>query len=349
MTNSIDFETALAESLLLANSNSKNYIRLGEIAANVKTTYGGKTLNELAKRSGIPYASLRCYRAVYLAFESDPVLLASSNFSVLQSLATHPDRATILSANPNMPRAAARKLMRDYKRSVTVPLSPTEKLGAAFGRVNRALNPLLQLSAAMTSSSDAAAAIDKLINARDKLQTVLDGGVGGVAEFVLPDPDAADFAVANLVDPVDPELAHLVEPVVAPVAKPKTKRARKPDLLSPEAIKTLLSQPHNDTSWWSDREAAARADAAMIENEKKRLKKRAAAEAAAIARNEALRAEGWVPISDADIFALWAYEGREESWALEHPGIPFPERHPGLRSVSEADAKRADKKTLETV
>jgi hypothetical protein len=80
MTNSIDFETALAESLLLANSNSKNYIRLGEIAANVKTTYGGKTLNELAKRSGIPYASLRCYRAVYLAFKSDPVLLASSNF-----------------------------------------------------------------------------------------------------------------------------------------------------------------------------------------------------------------------------------------------------------------------------
>jgi hypothetical protein len=87
----------------------------------------------------------------------------------------------------------------------------------------------------------------------------------------------------------------------------------------------------------------------MIENEKKRLKKRAAAETAVIARNEALRAEGWVPISDADIFALWAYEGREESWALEHPGIPFPERHPGLRSVSEADAKRADKKTLETV
>jgi hypothetical protein len=191
----------------------------------------------------IPYASFKCYVAVYRAFQSDPVLLASSNFSVLQTLATHPDRATILSANPNMPRAAARKLARDYKRSVTVPLSPTEKLGAAFSRVNRALNPLLQLSAAMTSSSDAATAIEQLVDARDKLQTVLGGGV---TEFVLPDPDAADFA--KLVDPVDPDLANLVEPVVAPVAKPKTKRARKPDLLSPEAIKTLLSQPHNDTS-----------------------------------------------------------------------------------------------------
>jgi len=210
MANSIDFETAVAESLQLAKFNSRNYIRLGEIAATVKTQYGAKTLNELAKRSGIPYTSFKCYVAVYQAFESDPVLLASSSFGVLQSLATHPDRVSIVSAQPDMPRAEARKLMSDYKRSVTVPLSPTQKLGAAFSRVNRALNPLLKMSAAMTSSSDAAVAIDQLVNARDKLQTVLGGDV---AEFVLPDPDAADFA--NLVDPVDPDLANLVEPVVA--------------------------------------------------------------------------------------------------------------------------------------
>jgi len=107
VANSIDFETALAESLQLANSNSKNYIRLGEIGANVKTVYGAKTLNQLAKQSGIAYASFKFYVAVYRAFESDPVLLASSSFGVLQSLATHPDRVSILSAQPDMPRAGA--------------------------------------------------------------------------------------------------------------------------------------------------------------------------------------------------------------------------------------------------
>ena len=267
MTNEIDFDSAVAEATALAQSSSRNQLRLGFIGANVKTVYGAKTLNHLAKLSGIPLASFRCYVAVVRAYEPD--LLQTLTFSVAQALAAHPDRVSLLTATPNLPVAAARKLARQYKLQITVPLTEAEKLGAAFLKVNRAICPLLQLAGAQSSSSAAALAIHSLADARKNLQTVL--LQPQAADIVLPDP-ASGPAGAGRPRPV---LAAALPDVFS--GRPiKIKRAPKPDDMTAEQIKRALSGPNSNTDWLrarGDHSEADEIDKATIARVKKGLRK----------------------------------------------------------------------------
>ena len=77
-----------------AQRQDNNFLRLGEIGANVKPTYGAKTLNKLASASGIKYSSFKCYVAVYRAYTPEFRKSYPLTFSVAQALATHPDRQT---------------------------------------------------------------------------------------------------------------------------------------------------------------------------------------------------------------------------------------------------------------
>lgn len=52
MTQKIDFDTAVSQAKAIAQRQDNNFLRLGEIGANVKRTYGAKTLNKLASASG---------------------------------------------------------------------------------------------------------------------------------------------------------------------------------------------------------------------------------------------------------------------------------------------------------
>jgi hypothetical protein len=276
MTNEIDFDSAVAEATALAQSSSRNQLRLGFIGANVKTVYGAKTLNHLAKLSGIPLASFRCYVAVVRAYKPD--LLQTLTFSVAQALASHPDRVSLLTATPNLPVAAARKLARQYKLQITVPLTEAEKLGAAFLKVNRAICPLLQLAGAQLSSSVAASAISTLADARDQLQMILLRPC--LAEdIVLPDP-ASGPAGAVFPRPVT---------VAAASAPIKTKRARAPkvDDMTAEQIARALSGPNSNTDWLrarGDHAEADEIDKATIARVKKGLRKDARDKAKRIAR-----------------------------------------------------------------
>ena len=73
-----------------AKARDVDHMRWGEIGANVKTVYGGKTLNKLSQITGIKYASLKCDVAVYRAYDSE--LVRRLTFSLAQALTAHPDR-----------------------------------------------------------------------------------------------------------------------------------------------------------------------------------------------------------------------------------------------------------------
>jgi hypothetical protein len=75
---SIDFDVAARKATLIAKARDIDHMRLGELGANVKTIYGGKTLNKLAQISGIKYASFKCYVAVYRAYDSEYVRLTET-------------------------------------------------------------------------------------------------------------------------------------------------------------------------------------------------------------------------------------------------------------------------------
>jgi hypothetical protein len=51
--------------------------------------------------------------------------------ATLQTLATHPDRSTLLSDRLDMTVAEARKIMRAYKLATTVPKTSAQKLTAS--------------------------------------------------------------------------------------------------------------------------------------------------------------------------------------------------------------------------
>ena len=75
----IEFDVAVDECKVIAKSICGHQLRLGEIGANVKTIYGDKTLARLAEASNIPFASFKCYVAVWRAYEGKK-LCPSSEF-----------------------------------------------------------------------------------------------------------------------------------------------------------------------------------------------------------------------------------------------------------------------------
>lgn len=165
MTIVIEFEAAVAECVALAKKTDGNFLRLGEIGATVKTAYGAKTLNKLAKDAGINFSSLKSYVSIWRAYDPDFIKSQRLTFSTLQALVKHPDRAAILERNPKMTKAQALKLAREYKRSLKHEPSANEKLAADWLRFEKASKPLIESLAAVGTMVGQEVILDKLVDA----------------------------------------------------------------------------------------------------------------------------------------------------------------------------------------
>src|SRR6516165_9205687 len=71
-TASIPWDTAVAEGKAIIARNAHDQKRLGEIAHNVETKYGDRTLAKLAKEIGISQCTLERHRSVYRAWMEKP-------------------------------------------------------------------------------------------------------------------------------------------------------------------------------------------------------------------------------------------------------------------------------------
>jgi hypothetical protein len=160
----IEFDVAVDECKVIAKSICDHQLRMGEIGANVKTIHGDKTLARLAEASNIPIASFKCYVAVWRAYEGKK--LDGLTFSVLQALATVPNRAALIASNPDMTVKAARKIAAAYKKSIKPVLTDEQKLTAAWVRADKAMDSVVKLTCDQV-------AVKQFIKAKGRFKTVL--------------------------------------------------------------------------------------------------------------------------------------------------------------------------------
>lgn len=198
----IGFKAAVAEATRLAKTNSANQMRLGEIGAKVRTEYGKRTLRKLAEASGIPYPTFKGYVTVYRAYEGEKMDCPS--FSVLQALAAHPDRLTLLSDNPEMSVKEARKLMHQWKKATAPKLKdkPAQKLEAAWDKFERSIEPF------MSSVSE------KTVNAFGVMQDAINNFKSVLALDLNEKIEPDDYP-----EPDEPKASPVVEPPPAPGAE----------------------------------------------------------------------------------------------------------------------------------
>jgi hypothetical protein len=117
-TNTIPYDQAVAEGkkiLAKIEDAERGQLRLGELAAKVETIYGDRTLSKFAKELGIAPCTLARYRDVFRAYEAYEDICApgrESSYAVLRELATHPDRAQVIRANPKTTKREAQELRR---------------------------------------------------------------------------------------------------------------------------------------------------------------------------------------------------------------------------------------------
>jgi hypothetical protein len=114
-----EYDAAVAEGKkILANMQAaeRDQLRLGELAAKVKTKYDDQTLLKFAKELGIANCTLERYRNVYRAWQGKlapgPI---SVSYAVLRELQTHPERERIIRERPDLTKREAREEMRKYK------------------------------------------------------------------------------------------------------------------------------------------------------------------------------------------------------------------------------------------
>jgi hypothetical protein len=117
-TERIDFDDAVKEARQILAKGEEDQWRLAELAGQVETSYGEKKLQQFAKAIGIAPCTVARMRSVWRAWQNDknegP---APKSFAVAQALQGHPERQKLISENPGMTRAKARRLMADYNRS----------------------------------------------------------------------------------------------------------------------------------------------------------------------------------------------------------------------------------------
>ena len=107
----IPFDDAVAEARELQAKVEGIQWRLGELAARLEPTYGGKTLARFAEAIDVPFETLKMYRFVFRAYGGK---VPRGTFSAAKELAKHPDRAKILEENPNMTSRDAERLVKEY-------------------------------------------------------------------------------------------------------------------------------------------------------------------------------------------------------------------------------------------
>jgi hypothetical protein len=115
----IKYDDAVAEGKeIIANIEAaqRDQLRLGELAHEVHTKYGDRTLANFAKEIGISKCTLERYRNVYRAYEGKlapgPI---SVSYAVLRELQKHPERDQIIRAQPHLTKREAREVMLKFK------------------------------------------------------------------------------------------------------------------------------------------------------------------------------------------------------------------------------------------
>jgi hypothetical protein len=109
----IKYEAAVSEGKEILARSKRDQLRLGELAANVETKYGDRTLANFAKELGISPCTLERNRSVYLAWQKPAARPVS--YADTRALQNHPNPYDIAAENPKLTEAEARKLMRPYK------------------------------------------------------------------------------------------------------------------------------------------------------------------------------------------------------------------------------------------
>lgn len=111
----IPYDEAVTEAKQIIAAIESSEMRLGELADRLEPKYGEQTLTRFAKEIGIAVCTLERRRSVYRAYKEIPAP-APKSFAVAQELAAHPDRAEIITNNPNLKKSEARKLMKAWRQ-----------------------------------------------------------------------------------------------------------------------------------------------------------------------------------------------------------------------------------------
>jgi hypothetical protein len=144
---------------------------LGDLANSVETQYGEHRLEQFAKDTGVPLASLLSARSVFRAFPMVDFPRGKVSFSAAKALAAHPDRLEILAKTPDISTREAAARTRQWKseqRSDQPP--PVRTKGPeveAMLREARKMLPELSPEAAAQFAKDLERALK---NARRKAQ-----------------------------------------------------------------------------------------------------------------------------------------------------------------------------------
>jgi len=115
---------------------------LGDLAIKVSAlkVRGERTLERYAERIGVEYSTLQVYHAVAQKW---PENLPRGRFSVCRELMTHPDRAALITADPQMRVEEARELMRVFKGGVVVDFAPSALARVSVARQHPCYPPHL--------------------------------------------------------------------------------------------------------------------------------------------------------------------------------------------------------------
>jgi hypothetical protein len=108
------YKAMVIEAKQIVSTMETKRMRLGELAAQVETKYGEKTLKQFAKDIGVAHCTLVRSRSVWRAW-ADIKATPPKFYSVAEALQAHPDRARIREEEPDITSSRARKLMRAYK------------------------------------------------------------------------------------------------------------------------------------------------------------------------------------------------------------------------------------------
>jgi hypothetical protein len=91
-------------------------MRLGELADQVRTTYGDRSIAKFAKAIGIASCTLARYRSVYRAWDGSGIQAPGPvSYAVPRELQNNPDRAAIVEKNPKLTKREARELEQECK------------------------------------------------------------------------------------------------------------------------------------------------------------------------------------------------------------------------------------------
>jgi hypothetical protein len=120
-----EYDKAVEEALEILKQIDSHWMRLAELADQVKTKYGEKKLQNFAQEIGIAFCTVCRHRDVYHAWR-DEICAPGRNFpklgyAVARELATHPDKAKIVTENPNITKREASAKRRAYHKSVSAP------------------------------------------------------------------------------------------------------------------------------------------------------------------------------------------------------------------------------------